>query len=80
MHFLGRSRVTNFLVINRPDLETVELRCNWINPAAIAMVVKQQRGNALSVKIHWTSGQTTSLNDQAAKFFLDKWEIYYAST
>ena len=37
--------------IDRPDLADVEIRTNWINPAAIAMVTKQQKGNVLAVKI-----------------------------
>lgn len=69
----------DFIQINRPDLEQIELRTNWINPSAIAMVTKHQRGNTISAHIIWISGRSTKLEGNPAKVFLQAWEANYAS-
>ena len=68
-----------FLQIDRTDIQEIEIRTNWINPAAIAMVTKQQRGNVIAVNIHWVSGQSTKMEGKAALIFLDCWDEYQAS-
>lgn len=64
-----------FIQVDRPELENIELRTNWINPAAIAQVIKKQRGNSLHVHIYWLNRQThTELEGAAAKAFLKVFE------
>lgn len=64
-----------FIKVERPELEDMELRTNWINPAAIAQVIKKQKGNAIHVHIYWLNRLApTSLEGEAAKSFLKVFE------
>lgn len=70
----GRLPSRLFLKIDRPDIPAeVELRTNWINSSAIAMVTKKQKGNSTHVQILWTCGKTTAIEGKAAHLFLEKW-------
>lgn len=69
-----KSPSDSFIRCDRPDIADIEIRVNWINAAAIAMVTKQQRGNAVHATIVWTCGRSTKLEGQAAILFLEKWE------
>ncbi len=72
--------MTEFIRVDRPDLVDVEIRINWINPAAIALVTMQQRGNAISVKLYLVGGGSVHIKESApARLFLQKWEEYLAS-
>lgn len=69
----GRSPSSSFLKVDRPDIEEIEIRTNWLNPAAIAMVTKKQRGNSIHITILWICGKSTQIEGQAATLFLEKW-------
>lgn len=64
----------SFIKCDRPDIADIEIRTNWINPAAISMVTKRQNGNNIHVQILWTCGKTSTLENKAAILFLEKWE------
>jgi hypothetical protein len=68
-----------FIEMERPDLADIELRTNWINPAAIAMVRAISRRD---VEIHWTCilKKPSKLTDKGAEVFLQQWEEYHAVT
>ena len=67
-----------FIYVPRPDLKEVDFREDWINPAAIAMVSKHQKGNVITVWIRWISGKATHIEDpKAAKVFLDRWQAWH---
>lgn len=71
----SRSPSRLFIKVDRPDLEEIELRTNWINPAAIAQVIKKQKGNTIHVHIYWLGkAQPTELDGAAAKAFLAAFE------
>ena len=71
---VSRSPSRLFIKVARPDLEAIELRTNWINPAAIAQVIKKQNGNSIHVCIYWLGkAQPTELEGKAAKAFLTAW-------
>ncbi|AFY39875.1 hypothetical protein Lepto7376_3699 [[Leptolyngbya] sp. PCC 7376] len=64
-----------FIKVERPDLAEVELRTNYINPAAIAQVIKNQKGNSFHVHIYWMGkNNPTDLEGEAAKAFLQAFE------
>lgn len=73
--------MSQFIQVDRSDIPPeIEARTNWINPTAIAMVTKQQRGNNLHLTIVWMSGRTTKIADKAAHLFLERWEAYLNAT